>query len=64
MAAESPPLESILMKIAIFGRLTDHTDFKLVLKFFRYLQANGIEYAVDPSYAKALTEAPAAAMFQ
>ena len=43
------------MKIAIFGRITQRMDFKLVQEFFEFLQAEGIEYFVDKSYANEMS---------
>ena len=42
------------MKIAIFGRITDNTDFGVLTDFFEYLRAEGIKYCINQSYAEAI----------
>jgi NAD+ kinase len=39
------------MKIAIYGRLTDRTDFKVLHEFFAFLRAQRIGYLVHAPYA-------------
>lgn len=38
------------MKIAVFGRRTDKTDFSRLTEFFRYLRDRKITYSIAPSY--------------
>ena len=40
------------MKLAIFGRLTENTDFALFRKFLTYLKEGGIGYGVHELYAR------------
>ena len=42
------------MKIAIFGRMSDRTNLELLERFFAYLKAKHIVYAVHEGYAREL----------
>ncbi|MDX2282602.1 MAG: NAD kinase [Bacteroidia bacterium] len=44
------------MKIAIFGRITDNTDFGNLAQFFGYLRMRGIGYTLYQDYARQLSE--------
>lgn len=44
------------MKIAIFGRLTETTDFEILREFFDFLRAENIEFCVHESYVKEIEE--------
>lgn len=39
------------MKIAIFGRVTDQTDFRILADFFAFLRAKGLTYIIFRDYA-------------
>lgn len=45
------------MKIAIFGRITQNTDFPTLDGFFTYLIEKGVQYGVHEKYALELKEA-------
>lgn len=45
------------MKIAIFGRITDNTDFTSLHKFFSYLIERNVTFSLYEKYAKQLTKA-------
>lgn len=45
------------MKIAIFGRFTQNTDFPTLDRFFSFLQEKGVRYGVHQDYAGQLKEA-------
>lgn len=42
------------MKIAIFGRLTENTDFGNLEKFFAFLKEKNVEWGIDENYATQL----------
>ncbi|MEO1449629.1 MAG: NAD kinase [Bacteroidota bacterium] len=42
------------MKIAIFGRITDNTDYSVLARFFTYLRSRGITYMLNQDYARKL----------
>jgi NAD+ kinase len=42
------------MKLAIFGKITDRTDFDLLHRFFGFLKETGIPYLVHYGYAREL----------
>lgn len=42
------------MKLAIFGRMSDHTNLDLLRTFFLFLKEKGIEYLVHVNYADEL----------
>ena len=46
------------MKIAIFGRITQTTDFEVLKAFFGFLQKNKVDYLVHESYANELLKQP------
>lgn len=45
------------MKIAIFGRITDNTDYESLSKFFLYIREKGILFSLYEKYAKQLIQA-------
>jgi NAD+ kinase len=42
------------MKIAIFGRLTENTDFGVLNGFFTFLREKGVQYGVNEKYGEEL----------
>lgn len=44
------------MKLAIFGRLTEKTDLKILLDFFAFLRSESIAFSVYDSYARQLSQ--------
>lgn len=40
------------MKLAIFGRYTERTDPAVLVRFFEFLQAHGVEYHINDGYAR------------
>ncbi len=45
------------MKIAIFGRITDNTDYQSLFNFFSYLLGKEIRFSLYEKYARQLTKA-------
>jgi len=45
------------MKIAIFGRITDNTDYESLSRFFTYIRAKEIPFTLYEKYAQQLTQA-------
>ena len=45
------------MKIAIFGRITDNTDFESLFNFFSYIKGKEVPFILFEKYAKQLTKA-------
>jgi len=47
------------MKLAIFGRITETTDFQFLERYFAYLRTASIEFRLHENYAMKLNENPA-----
>ncbi len=50
------------MKIAIFGRLTDNTDFGALRTFFEFLRSESVEYCIHENYVREIEAANPEAM--
>ena len=44
------------MRIAIFGRITDNTDYNVLVSFFQYLDTHNVPYSIYEPYAQALAQ--------
>jgi NAD+ kinase len=51
------------MRIALYGRLTQSTDFAILEQFFHYLAQHHVSYAVHTAYAEELAQSPELAPF-